>query len=130
MGDGTGNFTNKQTTDLGVGSIKGEPAIADFNEDGKLDVAVPISSDSAIRHDLSTSVDLFLGDGTGKLNQAQTATVGQSPHSAVAHDFDGDGHIDLVVSNRTDGTISVLLGDGRGNFTTHATIDVNALPVD
>src|SRR4029079_17997462 len=44
LGDGTGDFTNKQTIDLGIGSIKGEPAISDFNEDGKLDVAVPISS--------------------------------------------------------------------------------------
>jgi len=77
---------------------------------------------------LSTSVDLFLGDGTGKLNQAQTATVEESPHSAVSHDFDGDGHLDLVVSNRSAGTMSVLLGDGRGNFTTHATITLNALP--
>ena len=130
LGDGTGDFTNKQTIDLGIGSIKGEPAVSDFNEDGKLDVAVPISSLGERRGDLSTMVDIFVGDGTGMLTQVSTATVGQSPHSAVPHDFDGDGHIDLVVSNRTDGTISVLLGDGRGNFTTHATIDVNALPAD
>jgi hypothetical protein len=128
LGDGTGNFTNKQTIDLGEGSIKGEPAVADFNEDGKLDVAVPISSFGDRRHDLSTMVDVFLGDGTGMLTQAQTATVGQSPHTAVPYDFDGDGHIDLVVSNRSDGTMSVLLGDGHGNFTTHATITLNALP--
>ena len=128
LGDGTGNFTNKQTTNLGGGSIKGEPAIADFNEDGKLDVAVPITSNNDSQHDKSTSVDLFLGDGTGNLNQAQTATVGRSPHSAVSHDFDGDGHLDLVVSNRSDGTMSVLLGDGLGNFTRHAAITLNALP--
>jgi len=128
LGDGTGNFTTKQITNLGTGSIKGEPAIADFNEDGKLDVAVPISSFGDRRGDLSTMLDIFLGDGTGTLTQSQTVTVGQSPHSALPYDFDGDGHIDVVVSNRSDGTMTVLLGDGHGNFTTHATITLNALP--
>jgi len=128
LGDGTGNFTNRQTDILGNGSIKGEPAIADFNEDGKLDVAVPISSFGTERHNKSTMLDIFLGDGTGMLTHTQTVRVGQDPHTAIAYDFDGDGHIDLVVSNRSDGTMSVLLGDGQGNFTTHATITLNALP--
>jgi hypothetical protein len=71
---------------------------------------------------------IFLGDGTGMLTHTQTFNVGADPHTAIAYDFDGDGHIDLVVSNRSDGTMSVLLGDGQGNFTTHATITLNALP--
>lgn len=128
LGNGTGNFTNSQTDVLGTGSIKGEPAIADFNEDGKLDVAVPISSFGTERHDRSTMLFIFLGDGTGMLTHTQTFNVGADPHTAIAYDFDGDGHIDLVVSNRSDGTMSVLLGDGQGNFTTHATITLNALP--
>ncbi len=31
-------------------------------------------------------------------------------------DFNGDGNLDLVVANYTDGTISVLLGNGDGTF--------------
>src|SRR6266446_2093304 len=128
LGDGTGNFTNKRTLDLGLGSIKGDMTLADFNEDGNLDVAVPISSFGDEKHNKSTMCDIFLGDGTGNLTQGRTATVGQEPQTAVASDFDGDGHIDLVVSNRSDATISVLHGNGNGTFTTHATINVNALP--
>lgn len=126
LGDGTGNFTNKQTLDLGTGSIKGDLALADFNEDGELDVALPIST-FGDRH-IKTMCEIFLGDGTGNFTQGETVTVGQEPHTAVASDFDGDGHIDLVVSNRVGGSVTVLLGTGGATFTTHATIDVIAPP--
>jgi len=43
-------------------------------------------------------------------------TVGQEPHTVVTGDFNHDGHLDLANTNRTDGTISILLGDGHGNF--------------
>jgi len=129
VGDGTGHFTESQNFDLGTGSIKGDMCLADFNEDGKLDVALPISSFGSERHMKSTMCDIFLGNGDATFTQGVTATVGQEPHTAVANDFDGDGHQDLVVSNRSDGTISVLLGNGKGTFTTHATITVNAVPL-
>jgi hypothetical protein len=92
-----------------------------------MDVLVAISSSGDVRHIKSTSVLTFLGDGTGSLEQGVTAKVGQEPHTVVATDFSGDGHVDLVVSNRTDATISILLGDGHGSFTTHATLNVNAV---
>jgi FG-GAP-like repeat len=128
LGDGTGKFTNKQTLDLGTGTVKGDMALADINEDGKLDVVLPISSLGDNQGGNRTMCMIFLGDGTGNFLPAKTATVGREPHTAVASDFDGDGHIDLVVSNRTDGTVTVLLGTGLATFTTHATIKVNAPP--
>lgn len=128
LGDGAGNFANKQTFDLGTGTIKGDMALADFNEDGKLDVALPISSLGDNQGGNRTMCDIFLGDGTGSFTQGETTTVGREPHSAVASDFNGDGHIDLAVSNRTDGTVTVLLGTGHATFTTYATIKVNAPP--
>jgi len=39
------------------------------------------------------------------------------PTSVTAADFDGDGHLDLIVANDRVGTVSVLLGDGTGDFT-------------
>jgi hypothetical protein len=128
LGDGNGNFAVGQINELGSGSIKGEIAIADFNEDGNLDVAFPQSSKLTIRHDHSTTLLVFLGDGTGNLTAGQSVTVGQEPDTAVASDFNKDGHVDLVVSNRTDATVSILLGNGDGTFTTHATIPVASLP--
>ena len=150
LGDGTGNFTQKQVIDLGIGSIKGEISIGDFNEDGNIDVAFPLATVSGEQrptagmprssqpHDSSapsplaslppsTSVLIFLGDGTGNFVQGQSATVGQEPGSTWAADFNKDGHVDLACSNRTDGTLSILLGNGDGTFTTSQTIQLNSL---
>jgi hypothetical protein len=123
LGDGAGGFTLKQDTDLGTGNLKGEIAIGDFNEDGKLDVAFP-QTGAQIQHEPSTTVLIFFGDGTGNLTAGPTLTVGQEPHTAIATDVNHDGHLDLAVSNRTDGTVTVLLGDGRGNFTVSSTTSV------
>ena len=128
LGDGQGSFTVKQINDLGIGSIKGEIALGDFNEDGNMDVAFPQTSVPSLDHKKSTTVLTFLGDGTGNLTTGLSLTVGQEPDTAVASDLNKDGHVDLLVSNRTDATVSILLGDGTGNFTTHATIPIATLP--
>jgi hypothetical protein len=126
LGDGTGNFTQKQVIDLGAGTIEGEMGLADFNEDGNLDVAFPITSNQTVTQ--STTVLLFPGDGTGGLMTGQPITVGQNPHTALAADFNLDGHMDLAVTNRGDATLSILIGDGSGGFTIRETLPVADLP--
>jgi len=122
LGDGNGNFALKQTINLGAGNLKGDIAIGDFDEDGKLDVAYPLTGTELGTH--STSVLIFFGDGNGNLVAGPTVTVGQEPHTVIAADFNKNGHLDLAVTNRTDGTISILLGDGKGNFTLKTTLSV------
>ncbi|MBA3960630.1 MAG: hypothetical protein H0X40_01855 [Chthoniobacterales bacterium] len=39
-----------------------------------------------------------------------------------------DGHLDLAVSNRTDATLSILFGDGKGNFASHAVVPTAVVP--
>jgi hypothetical protein len=121
LGDGTGNFTLKQTITLGPGNLKGDIALGDFTEDGNLDVAFPQTGGA------STTMLMFFGDGTGGLIPGPAITVGAEPHTAVAGDFNEDGHLDVVVSNRTDGTIELLFGDGTGNFPTHSLFSVICL---
>jgi FG-GAP-like repeat len=126
LGDGTGNFTEKQVTPLGPGTLEGEMALADFNEDGNLDVAFPVTFSQTGTP--STTLFIFPGDGAGGLGAAQTITVGAGPHTALTADFNQDGHTDIAVSNRTDATISILIGDGTGSFTTRETLPVAVLP--
>src|SRR5207245_3380334 len=47
--------------------------------------------------------------------------VGTNPRSVAVGDFNGDGRLDLAVTNASSydvpGTVSVLLGNGDGTFT-------------
>jgi hypothetical protein len=123
LGNGSGQFALKQNKALGPGNLKGDIALGDFNEDGKLDVAFP-KTGSQIPHDHSKSVLLFFGDGTGNLITGPVLTVGEEPHTVIAVDVNNDDHLDLAVTNRTDGTVTVLLGDGHGSFTVSSTTSV------
>ena len=67
---------------------------------------------------------IYFGDGAGNLTAGPIIDVGNEPHSVITPDFNKDGHLDMAVSNRTDGTVSILLGDGTGNFVPSATISV------
>ena len=127
LGDGTGHFALKQAIDLGPGAIRGEISLGDFNEDGNVDVAFPVSAQGTTKQQKSTDLFIYLGDGTGNFTKGQTVTVGQEPGSTWAADFNKDGHTDIACSNRTDGTLSILLGNGNGTFATHATIQLNDL---
>ena len=56
------------------------------------------------------------GNPGGALHQYAT---GQGPTWVAAGDFNGDKNLDLAVSNGTDNTVSVLLGNGDGTFQGH-----------
>src|SRR5438132_1227083 len=47
--------------------------------------------------------------------------VGHSPSGVVVGDFNGDGKLDLALTNEGDNTVSVLLGNGNGSFQTQNT---------
>jgi hypothetical protein len=129
LGDGTGNVTQKQATNLGKGNLKGEISLGDFNEDGNLDLAFPVTG-SQVPKVPSHVVNIYFGDGTGNLTAGPIINVGNEPHSVTTRDFNKDGHLDMAVSNRTDGTVSLLLGDGTGNFTLSITRSVISSELD
>ena len=88
-------------------------AIADFNGDGFADMAAITAP---------ASVTILLGKGNGAFTAlAQKPATGTNPSAIVAADFNSDGKLDLAVLNvgdgNSNGTVTILLGNGDGTFT-------------
>ena len=88
---------------IAVGNDPDAIVAGDFNNDGKLDLAIANFSDN--------TVTLLLGNGDGTFSPASGSPypVGKGPYQLAAADFNGDGKLDLAVANLTDGTVSILL---------------------
>jgi hypothetical protein len=92
-----------------------------FNNDGRLDLAVANRQDN--------TVSVLLGNGDGSFAPQITYAVGSLPFAMLAGDFNGDGRIDLAALNRQDNSVSVLLGNGDGTFQPQVvTYDVGSSP--
>ena len=63
-----------------------------------------------------------LGNGVATLNwqNPQSPATGTQPGSIVLGDFNGDGVLDMAVTNGGDNTLTILLGKGDGTFTATA----------
>jgi hypothetical protein len=63
-----------------------------------------------------TSVNVMRGNGDGTFQAEQTILSGTSYFGAAVGDFNGDGKMDLVISDYGYPFINVLLGNGDGTF--------------
>jgi hypothetical protein len=110
----TVGFRSAQSYPVGTNPVAGKAA--DFNGDGKLDLAVLNSG--------SNDVSILLANGDGTFQLARTFGAGNSPSSIAVGDFNGDGKMDLAVFMLPGGTpvsplageIRILLGNGDGSF--------------
>jgi hypothetical protein len=84
------------------GSPASAVAVADFNGDGKADIA--IGQDGV--------VSVFWGNGNGTFQIPANFAVGGDPYSLAVADVNGDGKPDLVSANNTSDNVSVLLNKG------------------
>ncbi len=89
---------------------------ADVNGDGLADVVMPGWSDVS-----PGSIAILYGQSSGTLATAQYVSVPQSPYALAVGDIDGNGTPDIVSITSDNGvgestTVSVLFGDGHGNF--------------
>src|SRR5262249_13822246 len=97
-------------------------AVADFNGDGRLDIAVA---------DGGSTVDILFGNGDGTFRTPVRYPVGAAaPASIVVADFNRDGKPDIAVDgvfvllNRGDGTFSTNVYGSNGTETSLAAIDL------
>jgi hypothetical protein len=92
-----------------VGTTPEAIAIADFNGDGRPDLAVANFG--------SNNVSILIGNGDGTFRATTAYHTGSRPLSVIAADFNHDGKMDLALANNTSsGTVTILLGTGTGSF--------------
>ena len=117
LGKGDGTFSGPTYATVGVGlDDVADIEVADFNGDGKLDLAVSEEDQSAVL--------VFLGNGDGTFTEATTTAnlsggypVSMPGNIAIA-DFNGDGKADIAVTEAGfASTVQLFLGNGDGTFT-------------
>ena len=121
LNNGPGTFATAVSYPVGNGPSS--VITGDFNGDGKLDLAV------ANQNDHTVSILLGNGDGTFQI-PAATYPGGVSGVLDVGNlalgDFNGDGKLDLAVTNPGTDQISILLGSGDGTFQAPASYSTGA----
>ncbi|HYW48702.1 MAG TPA: VCBS repeat-containing protein [Bryobacteraceae bacterium] len=112
--DGSVISTNVFPAGFTPGVQTSQVVAADFNGDGKLDLAITYSNSSG-----TGGVSILLGNGDGTFRSPKLIPAGVYAQTIAAADFNGDGKIDIALANNNDNaatTVSILPGNGDGTF--------------
>ncbi len=96
-------------------------ATADFNRDGRPDIAVTNQTDG--------TVSIFAGNGDGTFEAGVTTAVAGGPTGIAVADFNGDQIPDLVVAAQTGEVATILLGNGDDTFQAPVSVPTGNGPV-
>jgi hypothetical protein len=122
FGNGRGQFSRRTFVPAGF-----EPmcmAAGDFDGALGLDIAFAFRLDDE-RYALRT----LFNQGGGRFEAGTDVVLASVPFSIVAADLNGDGSLDLALSNALSGDVAVLMNDG-GAFQPPATYPVAGEPFD
>ena len=126
---GTGMFSYGRSATYTVGTDTRGVIAADFNRDGKTDLAVAYAGNSSN----AGGVGILLNKGDGTFAASVSYTAGASPVSVAALDVNHDGFLDLAVadgsSSGSAGKAWVLLGRGDGTFGTASSYSAGKTPL-
>jgi hypothetical protein len=126
LGNGDGTFGAPQT--IASPGLFAAVTVADFNHDGKLDVAV--GRDSLVNFGYVLSIDVLLGNGDGTFSPSPGGSawfynISIDPSTVVgltSADFNHDGNLDLIADSPSTGTADVLFGFSDGSFGSEQTL--------
>ena len=118
LGNGDGTFTDGPAFPL-TGQNVNNAVVADFNGDGKPDLAISLPD--------ANQVQVLLGNGDGTFTP-MPAISAEAVFVVATGDFNGDGKADLVAVNPGLNTITILLGNGEGAFPREETIPISGGP--
>jgi tetratricopeptide (TPR) repeat protein len=127
LGNGDGTFGGQTTFAVGNGPVAITTGTFDLKNNAMTDLAVVNQTDG--------TVSILLGNADGTFTRQPTdVKVGNGPVAIATGYFDTSSttndYPDLAVVNQTDGTVSVLLGNGDGTFTRQPTdVPVGTGPV-
>ncbi len=119
------SFSQKQKSNFDIKTIavgKGAASveIADFNKDGKPDIAVAhtADNDNAVANIENSSITILLNKGKREFTQATGSPfyAGHFPNDITIADFNKDGNLDIAFANHVKKYLTVLLGNGKGQF--------------
>ncbi len=120
LGNGDGSFQSPNHYSSG-GWGSGGMSVADVNGDGRPDIVVGNCGGSNCWTE-NGLVGILLGNGDGTFQPAATYDSGGALAGFTAVvDVDGDGKLDILVSNVVAQSVGVLLGNGGGTFQTPLT---------
>jgi hypothetical protein len=116
IGTGKGNFREAKGSPFAAGYMPNDIAIADFNKDGKPDLAFA-------NHDRKY-LTVLTGDGTGSFTPLKGSpfpvVVKPHTHGLAVGDFNGDGNLDLVTDSWGNNRLAILYGNSSHGFNTPA----------
>jgi FG-GAP-like repeat len=116
LGNGDGTFQSFSLLPSLLSYAPGDEllALADFNNDGLLDVIKATQSGAAL-------INVALGNGDGTFQQAQAFPIPSilNTESTVVGDFNGDGKTDLAFASQSSDVVTILFGNGDGTFAGH-----------
>lgn len=118
LGTGGGSFGPPAIFDPGPGcwtSSTNSLKVADYNNDGKLDLSITHGGSNAFC--FGNKVSVHLGDGLGGF--AAPGLIFSTGGSIAPHtpkDFNRDGNLDIAITTFDSGHLQVHLGIGTGTF--------------